>query len=349
MKVGIIFGSASSEHEVSVVSASNIIKHLNKKKYDIYPIYIDKFNEWFEVLDANKKIENYKFGELPNEIKMINNVFKYLKNMDVVIPIIHGKYGEDGSVIGLLKMLDIPFIGCDILASSICMDKVYTKILLQNTDILVTPSIYIRHEGNDFWHIDEKFNEEIVTVGQIDKLIKEEFNYPVFVKPANSGSSIGINKAKNIDELNVALYEAKAINKKILIEKEIKGQELECAIYDNNASVVGEIKFNGNFYSYDSKYKDSKSITLINANISKEEQELIKNIALKAFKVVDCKGLARVDFFKEQTTSKIYLNEINTMPGFTDISMYPKLVEASGMDFSVLLDNLIEKVKITND
>ena len=348
MKVGIIFGSASSEHDVSVVSASNIIKNLNKKKYDIYPIYLDKTNEWYEVIESIKKIENYKFGELPNDTKMINNVFKYLKSMDVIIPVLHGKYGEDGSIEGLLTMLDIPYVGCKILASSICMDKVYTKFLLKNAGILVTPSIYIKHEANDFLYIDESFNEKTVTVGEIDKLIRENFGYPVFVKPSSSGSSIGINKAQNIDELNVSLYEARKYDSKILIEKEIKGQELECAILNKKATSVGEIKASGTFYSYDSKYKDNKSITLLEANISSEEENLIKSIAEKAFRVIDGSGLARVDFLKNESTNEIYLNEINTMPGFTDISMYPKLVETSGIDCSSLLDVLIEKARNDN-
>lgn len=346
MKLGIIFGSSSTEHEVSVVSASAVIKNLNKKKYDIYPIYIDKNNEWFEVLDDPKEQKIYKIGELPTNIKKINNVFKYLKNMDCIFPVMHGAFGEDGAIQGLLKMLDIPCVGCNILTSSICMDKVYTKKILKSADILVTPDIYIEHDGTDFFYIPDNYDIKKVTVIDIDKLIKENFGYPVFVKPSNSGSSIGVSKASNKDELNVALYEAKKYDKKILIEKAINAREIECAILNDLVSLPGEVLSATEFYSYSSKYVNTKSRTVIPADIDASLIEEIRNIAKKAFKVIDGECLSRIDFFIEKDTNKIYLNEINTMPGFTEISMYPKMIENMNISYSELLDKLIEnKVK----
>ncbi len=339
MKLGLIFGGNSTEHEVSVVSASYIIKNLNKKKYDIYLIYIDKNNEWYEVLDDPKI---YKVGEVPSNIKAINNVFKYLKSMDCIFPIMHGTYGEDGSIQGLLKMLDVPCVGCGILASSVSMDKVYTKALLKAAQIAVTPDIYIRYENGEFYHIDELFNKTQVTIGDIDKLIITNFGYPVYVKPSNSGSSVGINKCTNKDELNVAIYEAKKYDEKILIEKAINAREIECAVLDDLASIPGEIKSATSFYSYKSKYQNSKSKTIIPADIPEETSDEIRQIAKRAFNVIDGKGIARVDFFIEKETNKIYLNEINTIPGFTEISMYPKLIENMGLSYSELLDKLID-------
>ena len=343
MKLGIIFGSSSTEHEVSVVSASAVIKNLNKKKYDIYPIYIDKNNEWFEVLDDPKDQKIYKIGELPTNIKAINNVFKYLKSMDCVFPVMHGAYGEDGAIQGLLKMLDVPCVGCSILTSSVCMDKVYTKKILKSAGILVAPDIYIEHDGTDFFYIPDDYNIKKVTVIDIDKLVKENFGYPVYVKPSNSGSSIGVSKASNKDELNVALYEARKYDRKILIEKAINAREIECAALCDLVSLPGEILSATEFYSFDSKYINSKSKTVIPAEISDELIDEIRNIAKRAFLAIDGNGLSRIDFFVEKKTNKIYLNEINTMPGFTEISMYPKMIENMGISYSELLDKLIEE------
>lgn len=339
MKLGVIFGGKSEEHEVSVVSASHVIKNLNKKKYDIYPIYIDRCNEWYEVLDEAKI---YKIGELPKDIKAINNVFKYLKNMDVVMPVMHGDYGEDGSIQGLLRMLDVAYVGCGVMASSVGMDKVYTKTLLRSAGVNVTPNIYIRYEKGEFFYVDESFNYNKVTVVDIDKLIEEKFGYPVYVKPSNSGSSLGISKACNKDELNVSIYEAKKYDEKILIEKYIEAREIECAVLDDIVSIPGEVCSATEFYSYDAKYKNSKSKTVIPADISDSISDDIRSIAKRAFNVIDGKGLARIDFFIDKNTSEVYLNEINTMPGFTEISMYPMLIQNMGITYAELLDKLIE-------
>lgn len=339
MKLGVIFGSKSTEHDVSVVSASYIIKNLNKKKYDIYPIYIDKNNDWYEVLDTPKI---YKIGEVPGDIKTINNVLKYLKGMDVIIPAMHGLYGEDGAIQGFLKIVGVPCVGCNILASSVCMDKVYTKILLKNAGINVTPDLYIRYENNKFYYVNQNFDLVDVTVLDIDKLILKNLNYPVYVKPSNSGSSVGISKASNKDELNVALYEAKKYDEKILIEKAIDAREIECAVLNDLVSIPGEVLSATEFYSYDSKYKNSKSKTVIPALISDDMVQDIQDVAKRAFRAVDAKGMARIDFFIDKKTNEIYLNEINTIPGFTEISMYPKLIENMGISYTELLDKLID-------
>lgn len=339
MKLGVIFGSKSTEHDVSVVSASYIIKNLNKKKYDIYPIYIDKNNDWYEVLDTPKI---YKIGEVPGDIKAINNVLKYLKGMDVIIPAMHGLYGEDGAIQGFLKIVGVPCVGCNILASSVCMDKVYTKILLKNAGINVTPDLYIRYENNKFYYVNQNFDLVDVTVLDIDKLILKNLNYPVYVKPSNSGSSVGISKASNKDELNVALYEAKKYDEKILIEKAIDAREIECAVLNDLVAIPGEVLSATEFYSYDSKYKNSKSKTVIPALISDDMVQDIQDVAKRAFRAVDAKGMARIDFFIDKKTNEIYLNEINTIPGFTEISMYPKLIENMGISYTELLDKLID-------
>lgn len=339
MKLGVIFGSKSTEHDVSVVSASYIIKNLNKKKYDIYPIYIDKNNDWYEVLDTPKI---YKIGEVPGDIKAINNVLKYLKGMDVIIPAMHGLYGEDGAIQGFLKIVGVPCVGCNILASSVCMDKVYTKILLKNAGINVTPDLYIRYENNKFYYVNQNFDLVDVTVLDIDKLILKNLSYPVYVKPSNSGSSVGISKASNKDELNVALYEAKKYDEKILIEKAIDAKEIECAVLNDLVSIPGEVLSATEFYSYDSKYKNSKSKTVIPALISDDMVQDIQDVAKRAFRAVDAKGMARIDFFIDKKTNEIYLNEINTIPGFTEISMYPKLIENMGISYTELLDKLID-------
>lgn len=338
MKLGVLFGGVSSEHEVSVASACSIINHLNIEKYKIYPIYISKKGNWYHVLEDMPK---NSFGWLPKKIKKIKNVFQFLKKLDCVIPVFHGKYGEDGTIQGMLEMLNISYVGCNILTSSICIDKVFTKYVLKNAGISVTPDLYIKYDNNKFCLVNDNFDYQEISVLEIDKLIKNELNYPVFVKPARLGSSVGVIKVSNLNELIDALYNAKDLDDKILIEKAIVGKELECAILGSSASVVGQINSADEFYSYDAKYNNSNSKTLIPASIDDVIMEKIQSIALKAAKVVDIKTIARIDFFLEDNTNKIYLNEINTFPGFTDISMYPKLIEYGGINFSELLDRLI--------
>ncbi len=343
MKLGVLFGGTSSEHEVSVASACSVINHLDRDKYKIYPVYIDKSGDWYHVLEDMPK---NSFGWLPKRIRKVKNVFKFLKSMNCVIPVIHGKNGEDGTIQGMLELLNIPYVGCGVLTSSICIDKVYTKYVLKHVGISVTPDLYIKWDNNKFYLVDDNFDYHETSVLEIDKMIKNKLNYPVFIKPARLGSSVGVCKVSCLNELIDALYMAKDLDDKILIEKNIEGRELECALLGSSASVIGEILASDVFYSYDAKYNNSDSKTLIPADIDDDIMKKIQSIALKAARVVDITSISRIDFFLENNTNKIYLNEINTLPGFTDISMYPKLIEYGGISYSELLDRLINLAKL---
>ena len=323
MKVGVIYGGMSTEHDVSMMSGKNVLENLDKKKYDIIPIYIDKNGKWY--------INN----------KEIKNIVDKLKEMDVIFPVLHGLYGEDGTIQGMLELLKIPYVGCDIISSSMCMDKVYTKCVLQKANIKQAKYIYIKNENT---YVNEEFEEIKLENDEIVKLVEEKLQFPVFVKPSNSGSSVGVTKASNGPELIKAIEEASIYDKKVLVEEAIIGKEVECAVLGNDnpkASTVGEILSAEEFYSYDAKYNNAESKTRIPAQISEEKIEEIRRTAVKAFKAMDCKGLARVDFFVKNDTNEVYINEINTMPGFTEISMYPKLWEYMGINYSELLDELI--------
>lgn len=327
IKLGIIYGGMSTEHEVSVTSARSVISNLNKNKYEISEIFITKEGKW----------EN-------NQGKQIENIFTYLKNFDVVFPVLHGLYGEDGTIQGLLEMLKVPYVGVGVLGSAVGMDKVYAKIVFEKAKILQAKYVYVKKQQDEYVYISEDFEEVKLPLKDICKKINEKIEFPMFVKPSNSGSSVGINKAHNIEELEEYIQYAGKFDTKILIEENINGREIECAVLGNTlpkASCIGEILPADEFYSYDAKYKNAESKTQIPANISKELSEKIRKIAIKAYKALDCKGLSRVDFFIEKETEKIYINEINTMPGFTKISMYPKLWEHSGIKYSELLDKLI--------
>lgn len=343
IKVAIIFGGMSTEHEVSIVSATSVIKNINKERYEITAIYIDKKGEWYQYY-FEKENKIYEVGEKIQYIKKIENEIKLLKQFDVVFPVLHGFYGEDGTIQGLLELLKVPYVGCGVLSSSIGMDKVYTKIILEKAKINQAKYIYIRKENHEYRYINENFEEQKISLEDISKLIEQKLKYPMFIKPANSGSSVGINKAKNKKELIKSIEYAAEFDKKVLIEQGIEGKEVECAVLGNadiEASVIGEIISAEEFYSFDAKYKNEKSLTRIPANIEKEKQQEIKKLAIKAFRAIDGKGLARVDFFVEKESGKIYLNEINTLPGFTKISMYPQLWEKEGISYSNLLDKLI--------
>ena len=330
-KVGIIYGGASTEHEVSKMSAASVIENLNKEKYEVIQIYIDENSKWYKVEDTQNE--------------EIRNLRQELRNLDVVFPVLHGKYGEDGTIQGMLEMLKVPYVGCKVLASSLGMDKVYTKIIFEKAGIPQAPYMYIKKKKSEFKIISEDFEEEEFN---IDKVISK-LKFPMFVKPSNSGSSVGVKKADNIEELQKAIEYASIYDTKILVEQGIDGKEVECAILEikNNdilASTVGEIVSAEEFYSFDAKYNIPESKTIIPAMIEDAQIECIRQLAVKAFKAIDGNGLSRVDFFIEKKTNKIYINEINTMPGFTKISMYPKLFESVGIKYSELLDKIIENV-----
>lgn len=342
LKLGVIFGGMSTENEVSCVSGVSVIKNLNKDKYDIFPIYIDKNGKWFEIQNLE---ENEKLGEGLKDKNPIDNIMGFLKTLDVVFPVLHGLYGEDGTIQGVFELLQIPYVGCGVLASSVGMDKVYTKVIFDKAKINQTKYVYIRKYNDNYIYIDREFNEKILKIEEVSRMIMEKLKFPMFVKPSNSGSSVGISKVETKEELEKAINEASKFDKKILIEEGINGREVECAVLGNEdviSSSVGEIKAADEFYSYDAKYNNQESKTLIPADISEEKSEEIRKLAIKAFKAIDGKGLSRVDFFIENGTETVYINEINTLPGFTSISMYPKLFDHVGIGYTELLDKLVE-------
>lgn len=338
-KLGVILGGMSTENKVSCVSGASVIRNLNKEKYEIFPIFIDENGNWF-------KVKMQADGEIKIDDKeQIENIVEYIKQMDVIFPVLHGLYGEDGTIQGLFELLKIPYVGCGVLASSIGMDKVYTKIIFDKAEINQTKYVYIRKYDDKYIYVDDSFNEKIMELNEVSDLVTEKLNFPMFVKPSNSGSSVGISRASNLEELKNAIVEASKFDKKILIEQGIDGREVECAVLGNEdveSSCVGEIIAADEFYSYDAKYKNQESKTLIPAEISDDKSEEIRKLAIKAFKAIDGKGLSRVDFFIENGTGKVYINEINTLPGFTSISMYPKLFEKVGVEYSELLDRVID-------
>lgn len=334
IKLGVIFGGMSTESEVSVSSANSVLENLNKEKYEIYPIYISKDGEWWTFVPCPKKSK-----------EKIENIVKFLTKLDVVFPVLHGKYGEDGTMQGLFELLKIPYVGCPVLTSCVGMDKVYTKIIFEKAGLRQAKCVYIKKFKEDYIYINKEFKETKMSLKEISKKITNDLKFPMFVKPSNSGSSVGVSQAKNLEELENAIENAAQFDSKILIEQRICGREVECAVLGNEeviSSCVGEVKSAEDFYSYGAKYKNQESRTEIPANLPKEISEEIKKQAVKAFKAIDGKGLSRVDFFVEDNTNEIYINEINTLPGFTSISMYPKLFEESGIKYSELLDKLIE-------
>jgi len=303
IKLGIMFGGKSAEHEVSIVSAQSVIDNLNKEKYDIIPIQVDK--------DGNFDIT-------------------LLADVNIVFPVMHGTYGEDGSVQGMLKFFNIPFVGPDITGSAVGMDKDICKKVLISSNIPCAKGITLyKHEN-----IQPSYEEVANKLGNI-----------VFVKPANLGSSVGISKVTNKEEYNKALEKAFLYDKKIIIEEFIKGREIECAVLGNEnpkASMLGEIIPTKDFYSYEAKYIDSDGAILeMPAKIPEEISNKIREVAVKTFKALNCEGLSRVDFFLKEN-GEFIVNEINTIPGFTSISMYPKLWKITGMPYSELLDKLID-------
>lgn len=339
-KLGVIFGGMSTESEVSIKSAEGVLKNLDRSKYQIYAIYIDKNGNWYKYTGKQDAEEiNFKY------MQKINNIIEYLKQLDVVFPVLHGLYGEDGTIQGLLELVKIPYVGCKVLGSSIGINKAYTKVIFEKAGLKQAKYKYIKKGKEDYILVDEYLEEEKATMEEICEKVCQELKFPLFVKPSNSGSSVGINKVEDIQKLKEAIVEAEQYDTKILIEQGIDGKEVECAILQDKeviASCIGEIKSAEEFYTYNAKYIMQESKTLIPARITKEQEEEIRSQAIRAFKAIDGSGLSRVDFFIENVTGEIYINEINTLPGFTTISMYPQLFENSGIEYSKLLDILIE-------
>jgi len=332
-KVAILFGGQSTEHEVSRVSASSVLRNIDSSKYDVYPIGITKDGKWFEYTGSIENIENGdwekdEFYKNPNGQEILFN-----REVDVVFPVLHGLYGEDGTIQGLCKLQGLPCVGPGVMSSAVCMDKVYTKYVLENFNIKQADYVVV----NAFEYAKEK--EKLI------EKIERELNYNVFIKPSNSGSSVGISKAHNRKELEEGLENALKYDRKILVEKAINAREVEVAVLGNDepiAAIPGEIIPANEFYDYEAKYSNAESKLLIPANLTEEKLEFIKNEAVKIYKILDCAGLSRVDFLIDKDTEEVYLNEINTIPGFTKISMYPKMWQASGKGYSQLISELIE-------
>lgn len=341
-KLGVIFGGMSTENEVSVMSANSILDKLDKEKFEIYPIYIDKQGNWWKYLEVGKK---RKFGEEIKNKEKIENIVEYLKNLDVIFPVLHGLYGEDGTIQGLFELLKIPYVGCKVLASSVGMDKVYAKVVFAKAGLNQAKYEYVRKYKDKYIYVDKNFNEKFLSLEEASDIIIKNIQFPMFIKPSNSGSSVGVRKANNKKELMENIEYAASFDKKVLIEEQVVGKEVECAVLGNEeviASCVGEIKAADEFYSYDAKYKNEESKTEIPSDLPKEISDEIRKNAIKAFKAIDGKGLSRVDFFVEDKTNKVIINEINTLPGFTNISMYPKMFEASGISYKELLNKLVD-------
>ena len=342
IRVGVIFGGRSAEHEVSLVSAASIIGAFDKDKYDVVPIGITPDGKWLSSPDAVAllKSKNYSGAShdaiiLPDPREPIKGTLigGDMKPFDVLFPLVHGKYGEDGCIQGLFELAELPYVGAGVLGSAIGMDKVITKQLCEHDDIPVAP--YIWFIMNDF----QRTSSKILTA------IERKLHYPCFVKPANSGSSIGISKAHDGKELIQAIALAAEFDTKILVEKSIEeAREIEVSVLggdDPVASVPGEIISSNEFYDYDAKYVDGKSEAVVPANMVGRSMKKLQEYAIRSFRATDCFGMARVDFLVKKKTNVIYFNEINTIPGFTSISMFPKLWEASGIPFQRLLDRLV--------
>ncbi len=343
INVAIIFGGKSAEHEVSLQSAKNVYDSLNKEKYNPILIGIDKSGRWllneqsnFLINDDNPKLiklnqSNDAITITPESNVIVSNIrnAKLEYPIDVAFPILHGPFGEDGTVQGLLKLANIPFVGSSVLGSAVGMDKDIMKRLLR--DAKVPSPKFIAVKSDD-------------TRPRFSDLVKQ-FNLPFFIKPANMGSSVGVSKVQKKEEYEEAMQLAFSFDLKILIEEYIDGREIECSVLGNNdpiASLPGEVKSAHDFYSYEAKYMDEKGAILeIPAKVSKKTSKRIQDLSIKAFKVLSCEGLGRVDSFLKKNGT-IIINEINTMPGFTKISMYPKLWEASGISYENLIDRLLQ-------
>lgn len=332
-KVAILFGGQSSEHEVSRVSAASVLTHINKEKYEIFPIGITKKGQWFQYKGDIKNIESGAW-EQDEENKVLNGIEVILnRKVDVVFPVLHGMYGEDGTIQGLCKLMRLPCVGPSVMSSAVCMDKVYTKYLLEHEGI--KQAAYVVVTAFEY----NKRSEDFIN------RIEGELGYPVFVKPSNSGSSVGISKAHNREELKEGIKEALKHDRKVLVETGLNAREIEVAVLGNDdpkASVAGEIIPAKEFYDYEAKYSNAESKLLIPANLSEEEMKHIRELSIKIYKKLDCEGMARVDFLVDKDNGEVYLNEVNTLPGFTSISMYPKMWQASGLSYESLIDELID-------
>lgn len=333
----ILFGGKSGEYEVSEMSAASVLSNIDTDKYNIIKIGITKDGRWFKTDASPEQIKSGEWDSMSKQSAFLSPDTSHhgifvegkLQNVDVIFPVMHGDYCEDGCIQGLFELSGIPYVGPGVLASAAGMDKSATKLFAAASGVPQAK-----------WYITSPAASE----EEIEK-IESEFSYPIFVKPCNAGSSLGISKAGNRAELEKAIDEAAKFDSKILCEEYIDGYEVECAVLgneDTRASVVGQITPSNEFYDYSAKYIDNASGLTIPANIPEETAEKIREYAVTVFKALGCRGMSRVDFFVLRGSGEIKFNEINTLPGFTSISMYPKLWEKSGIPYSELIDKLIE-------
>lgn len=321
-KVLLLCGGNSTEHNISLISAKSILENIDYNLFNVTTAVIDYDNCWYEYSDDYTSLLEWK----SMDVKVIDNIIDYLYSFDVVFPITHGNNGEDGKLQGMFDLFGINYVGSKTLSSAVCMDKDFSKMIFSYLNIPQVPFITI---------CDSKIKL---------KDIVHKLGFPVIVKPANGGSSIGISRANNKKELKAAINEAFKYDKKIVIEKFIKARELECAILEDKnyyISEVGEIKSANDFYDYEAKYEKEESYTIIPAQLEKDVSKKIKEYAKKAFIGINACGLSRIDFFYDEEDNQIYLNEINTLPGFTSISMYPKLFTHEGISYQDLITRLI--------
>jgi D-alanine-D-alanine ligase len=341
LRVGVLFGGRSGEHEVSLVSAASVIRGLDPDKYEAVPIGITKDGHWLigegavkmlpEVLKGGRRV---MLTADPTEAALVPlDRGAGAQRLDVIFPVMHGTFGEDGTIQGMLDLAGLPYVGAGVLGSAVGMDKDVAKRLCEAAGIPVVPWVTVHR-----WHWEK--NRQVVQAE-----IEEKFSYPVFVKPATLGSSVGMTKAHNAAELGPALDLACEFGMKILVEKAVVAREIEVSVlgnYEPQASVPGEIVPHREFYDYTAKYLEEGTQLVIPAELKPAQLQKIQSLAVAAFRTLELSGMARVDFFLEKKGSKLYLNEVNTIPGFTSISMYPKLWEASGIPFRDLVDKLIE-------
>jgi D-alanine-D-alanine ligase len=373
LKVGVLFGGRSGEHEISLLSAASVLKAINPEKYEVVPIGITKEGRWVTSGHAEKLLRGEAVHEeggrhlragdpqatssaavlakgdavivppMPQSDSLVPfesaaRAADHGINVDVIFPVLHGTFGEDGTIQGLLELADIPYVGAGVLGSAAGMDKDIMKRLFAAAGLTIVKHVTILRAQ---WEKEPK---------KVIKEVESKLSYPVFVKPANLGSSVGISKARERKELGPAIEEAASYDRKIVIEqgvggKKHKARELECSVLGNDdprSSIAGEIVPAAEFYDYQAKYLDEGSQLIIPAKLARKQMKELQEMAVKAFQSVDCSGLARVDFLMDPKSGRIYLNEINTMPGFTSISMYPKLWAASGIPYPELIDRLLQ-------
>ena len=345
LSLAVIFGGVSSEHEVSRMSVTSILENLSNERYEVHMVGITKEGRWLLYTGPVEDILSGAWEQGPvtpaflspdpsvHGLVALRDGKAETIHVDVIFPALHGKNGEDGTIQGLFQLSGIPYVGCDTESSAICMDKAVTHSLLSSADI---------EQAHYLWFYADRFDAAPDT---IKNKIQARLDFPVFVKPSNAGSSVGVSKVERFEDLDQAIRKAAREDKKVVVEEGITGQEVEVAVLGNrdcDASIVGEIGASAQFYDYDDKYINGTSQLYIPASIPQEVSEKIRQTAVRAYRLLGCSGLARVDFFVTAGDNRVILNEINTLPGFTSISMYPKLWMAMGLSYGELLDKLIE-------